>query len=479
MRFSLSAKLFLTALTLAVLAVALVISLTWWSFGRGFSVYVTQNQLNRLERLADELEAYGATQGLELIAGNPALWEALVIRGLTPPHKLKGDKLEPASGRQGKAHRLGPAARSITARLALLSSDGSIIIGPPAAAESEVRRPLTDDDRLLGWLALAPPKRLAEGIHSRFVETQGRNLVIIGLGTVLLAGLAALLLGRHLGRPIVAMAETTQGLRDGDYRMRAAAEHRHDEIGSLARDINALAAALEAAEAGRRRWVQDTAHELRTPLASLRAEVEALQDGVRKADEKSFARLHAGIMTLGGLIEDLRALADADGGRLNLRLEERRLWPLVEATVDSLRSQARGREMALTAVSQAGEADTAELDAGRIGQVVRNLVSNSLAYSDPGGRVELTLRREGANLTLWIDDTPPGVEEEHRAHLFDRFYRVEGSRSRATGGRGLGLAICQAIVTAHGGRIAAEPSPLGGLRVVITLPSVNRKGGRA
>ncbi len=478
MRLSLSGKLFLTALTLAVLAVALVLSLTWWSLGRGFSVYVTQNQLNRLERLADQLVTFAEVEGLEQIAGNPHTWEALLIRGLAPTHRSKGDKAQPAADRPGKAHRLTPAARSLGARLALLAPDGAIIIGPPEAAESEVRRPLTSDDRLLGWLALAPPKRLAEGIHSRFVETQGRNLLIIGLGTVLLAGLAALLLGRHLGRPIIAMAKTTQGLRDGNYQMRVAAEERHDEIGSLARDINALAAALESAEAGRKRWVQDTAHELRTPLASLRAEVEALQDGVRQADEKSFARLHAGIMTLAGLIEDLRALADADGGRLNLELTERRLWPLIEGAVDALRNQAGARDMALSAETLAGEDDIAELDGRRIGQVLRNLVANSLAYSDPGGRIQLALRREGPNLTLWIDDTPPGVPEEHRAHLFDRFYRVEGSRSRATGGRGLGLAICQAIVSAHGGRIAAEPSPLGGLRVVMTLPSAKPSGGR-
>ncbi|GAB5469719.1 MAG: ATP-binding protein [Rhodospirillales bacterium] len=465
MHLSLSGKLFLTALALAVASVALVLVLTWLSLGRGFSEYVAQSELNRMDRLTEELLEYQKTDGLSSLADQPTVWAGLLHRGLAPPRRLRNleDRLEPARPPP-------PPVRALIRRLALIGPDGQVIVGGPRAAESDIKRPLTEGSELLGWLVLAPSERLSEGIASRFVAAQGRNILFIGFGSVLLAGLAALLLGRHLSRPLTAMAKTTQGLRDGDYALRVTSVQRHDELGNLANDINALAAALEMAEAGRRRWVQDTAHELRTPLSSLRAELEALQDGVRPVDQDALARLHTQTMTLAALVEDLRALSDADGGRLSFDFRRQSLWPLVESAIADLQSRAERRDLEIVAQDRRNQDDVADLDGQRISQVLRNLISNSLAYSDPGGHLEIALTRQADALHLTLDDTPPGVTPEHLPHLFDRFYRVEGSRSRATGGRGLGLAICQAIVTAHKGTLRASASPLGGLRLEMTLP---------
>lgn len=479
MQLSLSGKLFFTGLTLTVSAVALVAVLTFWSLDRGFTLYVAQAQLDRMNRLSDELTAVGSERGLQWLGEDRDSWNGLLLRGLLPHRRLKD--LEDAKANQGERKRLPPTVARIASRLALLGPDERYIIGAQSALKSDARRAITTGDRLLGWLVLRPADHLVDGIHGRFVQAQGRNLLFIGLGTVLLAGLAALLLGRHLSRPVWDMAQTTQRLGQGDYEARVAAANRSDEIGSLARDINGLAATLGAAEAGRKRWVQDTAHELRTPLSSLRAEVEALQDGIREPDEKSLARLHAGIMTLAALIDDLRQLAEADGGRLNLDLQRGQLWPLAKRVAEDLDSRAKAAGIEIILRDETGGENWLQLDPNRLGQVLRNLVSNALAYSDAGGRLEITLRhdRRAGRLILQFDDTPPGVSNEDLPNLFDRFYRVEGSRSRRTGGRGLGLAICRAIAQAHGGEIDAEPSPLGGLRVMLTLPLAETEKGAA
>ncbi len=516
MHLSLSAKLFITSLMLAVAAVALVAALTWWSLGSGFVVYVAQAQLDRMDRLADELVAAGSERGLQWLADDRQAWEEILLRGLQPeprehkahdsddrepqfdrserlpppppppPTALDGDEDRAEAGEdkhwlEERRRHLPPPLARLASRMALLGPDGGLIAGPPSAVDSEARRPITVGDRLLGWVVLKPSKHFAKGVHSRFVEAQARNLVIIGLGTVLLAGLAALLLGRHLSRPITAMAETTRQLREGDYQARAKAANRSDELGSLARDINGLAATLAAAEAGRKRWVQDTAHELRTPLSSLRAEVEALQDGINQPDEASLARLHAGIMTLAALIEDLRQLSEADGGRLNLDLHRGHLWPFVQQVAETLESRAKAANLEILLTDRSGGQDLAIFDPHRLGQVLSNLMVNALTYSEPGGRLEILLShdRKRRCLVLQFDDTPPGVPESELPHIFDRFYRVEASRSRRTGGRGLGLAICRAIVEAHGGQIGAEASPLGGLRILLTLPLAGSEESRA
>ncbi len=492
MHLSLSAKLFFTGLTLTVTAVVLVSALTWWSLDRGFMVYLAQSQLDRLEGLTNELIEAGADRGLQWLAEDEAAWRDLLLTGLRPdrqdkpdPEKLNPEKLSPEKltpekqdhafeeAPKERKKRLPPHLARLASRLALIGPEGERIAGHPGAVDSEAKRPLVSGERLLGWLALKTSDRIVGGIHSRFFKTQERNLVIIGVGTVLLAGLAALLLGRHLSRPITAMAETTQRLRRGEYEARASAAKRSDELGRLARDIDALAETLAAAEAGRKRWVQDTAHELRTPLSSLRAEIEALQDGIREPDEKSLARLHAHSMTLEALIDDLRQLAEADVGRLNLDLRRERLWPLVRRVAENQESKARAAGIEIVLRNETEEADLALIDQLRLAQVLRNLIGNSLAYSDPGGRLEIALRddrREGL-LILQFDDTPPAVPAEDLPHLFDRFFRVEASRSRRTGGRGLGLSICRAILEAHGGQISAEASPLGGLRILLVLPS--------
>jgi two-component system sensor histidine kinase BaeS len=212
----------------------------------------------------------------------------------------------------------------------------------------------------------------------------------------------------------------------------------------------------------------DISHELRTPLALLRAEIEAMQDGIRASDEAQLNKLHHSVMQFSRLVDDLYDLALADAGALSYHKAP---LNLAEVLIESAAS-------AEHRISQKGLKLRLEIadrlpvfgDARRLRQVADNLLKNSRRYTDSGGEIRLSAWRAGRQVYFKIEDSAPGVAQETLARLFDRFYRAEESRSRAGGGAGLGLAICRNIVEAHQGSISAKVSPLGGLQIVVSLP---------
>ncbi|HEY6894862.1 MAG TPA: ATP-binding protein, partial [Rhodanobacteraceae bacterium] len=276
----------------------------------------------------------------------------------------------------------------------------------------------------------------------------------------------AFALARWLLEPVHALAAGTRALAAGDYARRIEIA-RSDELGRLAGDFNDLAATLEQHRDARRRWGADIAHELRTPLSVLRGEIEALQDGVRAPTPAALDSLGAECERLGGLIEDLYQLSLADAGALEYRFGRIDLGEIVRDALD-LQNRASA-DAGLTLESEI-EATPIRGDARRLAQLVANLLANARRYTDAPGCIRVQARATAGGARLIVEDTAPGVPAEALPRLFDRLYRVEGSRSRAAGGAGLGLAICRAIADAHGGRIEASPSPLGGLRIVVDLP---------
>jgi len=241
------------------------------------------------------------------------------------------------------------------------------------------------------------------------------------------------------------------------------------EITALHGDINAMAGALSLLESSRRRWIAELSHELRTPLAVLRGEVEALVDGIRPLDRAALASLQEEVKRLSRLVEDFHLLATSELRALPCEFEPVAPAALLQASVDRVAPRARAQGLAIeTQLPPALPA--AQWDAVRISQLLANLLENSLRYTEAPGAVQVTARALGASIEIRLDDTPPGVPEADLERLFDPLYRADPSRSRAFGGSGLGLAIAKAIAQAHGGRLRAEVSPLGGLAVVLTLP---------
>jgi two-component system sensor histidine kinase BaeS len=278
------------------------------------------------------------------------------------------------------------------------------------------------------------------------------------------------MLARIVLAPVKRLMNATHSLAGGDYSARVPAGRR-DELGRLASDFNLLADSLQQAERSRRNLIADISHELRTPLAVLRGELEAIEDGVHEFDRDSLKSLQTEVNMLNKLIEDLYELSLSDVGALSYYKTPTHVAELARASLDAMRESFKAKQIAVEFSCMQAIADaTFAVDSARFVQLLKNLLQNSLRYTDPGGHVRVSLSESSQGWQLEVQDSLPGVPEAALAHLFDRFYRVDESRSRQSGGAGLGLSLCRAIATAHGGTIAARPSPLGGVWITARFP---------
>ncbi|WP_240702397.1 ATP-binding protein [Trinickia terrae] len=342
--------------------------------------------------------------------------------------------------------------------------------GPPPPPDAH-RRPLEVGGKVVGWLAVASPESLLAAADQQFQARQIRaTWVIVGLAALLAAG-AAIVLARLFLAPARRLVVATHRLASGDYATRLP-EAGGDELHQLAKDFNQLATSLQAAERSRRDFIADISHELRTPLAVLRGELEAIEDGVRALDASNLASLQAEVASLSQLIDDLYELSLADIGALSFEKVMVNVAPLVEGAAEAFRERLAAKSIALETDFGAAPA-LMSADPHRLTQLMKNLLENSLRYTDPGGKVRVAVSTNPYELRIDVQDSYPAVPEPLLPHLFDRLFRVDASRSRQSGGAGLGLALCRHIVREHGGTITASRSPLGGLWVMARFPNLN------
>jgi signal transduction histidine kinase len=230
-----------------------------------------------------------------------------------------------------------------------------------------------------------------------------------------------------------------------------------------------MADALQSAEESRRAMTADIAHELRNPLAVQRANLEALQDGIYPLTPENLTPILEQNLLLTRLVEDLRTLALADSGHLNLERSPTLLRDCVQRVVEQFSPQADSRGIAIQ-WSAREDCPPVNVDAGRIEQIIGNLLSNALRYTPQGGKIWLDLTCTGEQIQLTVRDSGPGIPVEALPHVFERFFRADRSRSRAEGGSGLGLAIARRLAEAHGGSLTAANHPQGGALFTLTLP---------
>jgi len=357
---------------------------------------------------------------------------------------------------------------SLPQRITLLDADGRYLAGRQPDALPLARRPIEVNGRTVGYLGVARSHRPSDAMALAFLEQLRASLWWILAFAVAFSALAATLLARHFRRPIRELAGGAGMLAEGRFDVRLPAD-RSDELGELARHFNTLAQQLERAESARRQWVADTSHELRTPLAVLRAQLEAIQDGVRKAGPDTVDAMLRQVLALNKLIDELYTLARADIQALDIKPERLDLWQLAGMQARSFEARLQAAGLALD-IGPAPPQSIVLADPDRMRQVLDNLLENSLRYTAAGGRVALGAETDGALLRLHLDDSAPGVPDEALARLAQRFYRVDASRSRAHGGAGLGLALCRRLLEAQGGQLTFAHAPLGGLRATIAVP---------
>lgn len=481
-RKSLAAQIFVAIAATAVLIIAIMAMLVAFSMRDGFAQYLLRGELAQFDTLEQALiEAHVSdAKGWPEFANDPNRWKEFVGAHFLPLGREGGWRPERPNGPPpdrlaGPRPPRGPVRGGrllISGRLMLLDPDGAHIIGAKERAGLFEQRAICvdancQDGELLGYIGLNAPLSYAKGSDSFFLRRQYNSLGLSALLAVLLSAIAAFFVARQILVPIRQLEAGAKTMAAGDYSTRIR-QGRSDELGQLIGHYNALAVTLERIDKAEREWISNTSHELQTPLATLRAQIEAVQDGVRKPDADTLAGMHAAMMRLSRLIQDIKILSHSREGGLITALHPEDLNGIVREAANTARPQLEMKEIDLELDLQ-GKV-LLMCDRVRMGQVIDNLLQNAARYTNGPGHVRLRVRDIGGKVILRVEDTPPAPPAMDMPKLFDRFYRAESSRSRAFGGSGLGLSVCRAIVEAHGGTIAAEPSSMGGLLVNITLP---------
>ena len=303
--------------------------------------------------------------------------------------------------------------------------------------------------------------------HQMFLDAVHRYLIQASLVALVAAVVLSFLLTRRVLRPLSDMAEVIRRISAGDYSARVQTVSR-DEVGELGLAFNRMADSLERVEGLRKTMVADIAHELRTPLTNVRGYLEGLADGVVKPSKETLSMLQDEILRLVCLVEDLQQLTKAEAARAYLRREELSLADLLQRVIELYRHEFDSR--AITVETRV-EPEAARIrgDREKLLRVLRNLVENAWQYTPEGGSFRVTAERGTEGLRLTFANTGGGLSEADLSAIFERFYRAEKSRSRDSGGAGIGLSIVKEIVEAHGGRVGAE-SEAGETRVWLSLP---------
>lgn len=310
------------------------------------------------------------------------------------------------------------------------------------------------------------------GLVQRAFQDAVRSALVIALAAAVLAAVGlSVALATRLSGPISRLATASRRIADGHYAERVPVASS-DEIGELATSFNRMGASLESTERRRLQLVGDVAHELRTPLATLDGFLEGLEDGVIEPGPSTWKLLRGETARLTKLVGDLQELWRAEAHQLTVSLANVEVRPLLDGIRERFAAQARERGIQLQIQAPGGLSARADRD--RLGQVVDNLVSNAIRYSPEGAAVTLSAAADHGEVILAVADQGPGLTAEQRELVFERFFRVDASRSRAAGGSGIGLAIARALADAMGGRIWAESAGPGlGATFRIALPRTN------
>ncbi len=358
-----------------------------------------------------------------------------------------------------------PDRLGLSSRLSLYDANRQFVVGEPTDEEISYR-PIMVNNEIVGYLGLKPVLEQDDALSINFFSKQTRYLLLVYALTFIASLIAALLLATYFKKPIQRLLMGTRELTKGNYQYQVAV-NRNDELGDLSNELNELAVILDQHETSRRQWVADTSHELKTPLAVLQAQIEAMQDGIRKPTPEHFASMLNQVSSLKKLTKDLADLAQADAQQLNCYLTTINPWDVVVQEVESFKPKFEKAQLKITA---SGEGSTLQLDIDRFKQIMVNLLGNSIRYTEAGGEVHVHTEQDDQQWTVYVDDSPFGLTDEQLARLGERFYRVDDSRTRATGGTGLGLALSVKIARALGGELSFAHSPLGGLRCKLTFP---------
>jgi signal transduction histidine kinase len=502
MRNSLLYKLlgaFLLVIALGAVVISLLVSNATQN---AFSIYTNRNGRALAEKLSSILGEYyllsNSWQGVDVF-----LQSDLVSQyGVTTIPSATAISSTTTSGSEGNSgnnpgHGYGMGWQSQNAlmgtmagqRLILVNENGTILADSEnellgstlSSTELEEGVSIIVKEKVVGTIIVTPLNFAGPATPGgEFLKSVNQSIVFsVGIASVLALILGALLF-IQLTSPLRKLQKAATAIGQGDLRQRVKISSK-DELGNLGRAFNTMAENLEQLEIQRKHLVADVAHELRTPLAAVQATLEGIQDGILPHDDEQLSAIHSQILLLNRLVDDLRLLSLAEAGHLLLERQLVNVGGLVKLVIQQMHSQALQKKIRLQVKAERDLPDS-WVDTDRMRQVLYNLISNSLRFTPIGGVIDIELKRSSSGkpgILITVSDTGPGISKEVLPFVFDRFYRAEKSRSRQSGGSGLGLTIVKQLVEAHGGNVQAI-SPIYedrgklsyGSRFIIFLPDI-------
>ena len=483
MKLTITQKTFLLVLATTLMTVAITFWLVFGSVSSGISSYFNARDKATIAPVVSFIESqYGKFGSWQFIKeAGPRLRHDLaltmqdepIVDGPPHPPPYMAMHQPGPGGNFARPPRISSYQQEVLSRICLFDQNRQQLYGPTHLELGFEETPITISGKSVGYIKLVARAIETGGFESEFVENLRSNIYTIG-GSILIFSLgAALLISHQITKPLKQIETGLKQLSEGEFTNRLDLK-RSDELGDLASEINELAKALNKHEQSRMQWMADTSHELRTPIAILRAQIEAFQDGVQEVNSKTLGVIHSEIMALNGLVNQLYDLSRADLGKLSLRFKKFKPVGLIQECVESFEARYEEKNISLKTEFNDSYDAQVQCDPSMLKQVFSNLLENSLRYTDSGGKLKITTKIESEKFIIHYDDSEPGVPPELYGKLFERFFRVDSSRSRQLGGTGLGLAICKHILESHSGDITASQSPLGGLRMEIWIPLEGR-----
>jgi signal transduction histidine kinase len=451
-------RLTLAFVAVTLVGVAIVALLTDWSAGSEFRQFLNRQEIVAQSGLTDDLAAYyernRTWSGVELVLGNQPS-AAGPGRGQGAMRGRPGLVLADAVGLVVYDERGNRAGNAIS----------------PEERTSAI--PIKDaDGRTVGLLLPTggPGRGQMQQSEQDFLDQLRQTLAMAALLAGGIGILMGLIMSRMLAAPLSNLAQAARAFAAQNWKHRVHVQGA-DEIAEVAREFNAMAETIANAEALRRNLMADVAHELRTPLTVLQGNLRAILDGVYPLELAEIATLYDETRLLNRLVDDLRELALAEAGRLSLDLQEIDLRAICQVAKADFASAADAQGIQLTADLFDGPLATVCADPDRVGQALRNLMANAIRHTPRGGSVKISMQPLAYDtIRLEVADSGEGIMPEDLPHIFDRFYRGDKSRSRASGGIGLGLAITKAWVETMKGKIGVESKAGLGSRFWITFP---------
>jgi two-component system sensor histidine kinase BaeS len=448
----------LLAMTLGM-AILLVLSVSL-GFDRSFSRYkqslyddINQNMVNQLQ---EYYQQHGDWRGFIADRG---LWQDYLIGSM-----IEQTEESPPKHRHQRRWKMFKYHALLTANKELLTGRKTPPNQPIKLLTIEV------NSQVVGYLRIPDRQSINNHLDRKFNQSIQKWLIWMFAVAFVFTLMLSWPISGYFTRPIRQLNQHVKNMSEGDYGEMIDIK-RGDELGRLGDNINHLSQTLQANSENQKTFFADISHDLRTPVSVLRAQIEAIQDGIQKPDEAQLNQLHHQVMTLSLLINDIQDLAGTELGSMQYQKKSVNLSQLLTAVISSFSSQIMTAELTLSKNIEDNRWVIG--DSLRLQQLFNNLLNNSLRYTDPGGSLNINLKKDKQQLIIVIEDSAPGVDERHHNQLFDRLFRPDSDRNKSQGGFGIGLAIAKNIVTAHQGTIKASNSSLGGLAITIGLPREN------